>query len=531
TVSFVFLHFLSALLHFLFRLLISEFIQGDVDLVFIVLVKSGATESRGQTNVTWSRGGATNQSLPSGVEVREGALWFLPVQASHGGTYICEFGEEGVWLEIEVSVSSGRCPPPDESRSIIQGTSDIVPCKQPDVLKLNSTAPVRWLKDCGPVQRRGAPASVNRRGNMRLPAATEEDAGKYTCLVEISLDGRKYTAARSVLLNIHNDTVFFRPLVISPKQQTVQVDVGSRVALQCRAMVGFTEDEVLMFWTVNGRHTDDYEQLNHTHRGRLVAVSTLTISEVLPDFLDVPIRCHVENPLDQDDGDVWLVALCLVSSLGLLAGLALFLLFKVDMVLAYRKLAHGPDVSLSAPDGKLFDAFVSCLQADGPGATRAASFALQVLPEVLEGRHGFSLYIRGRDDCPGEAMHDAIAAAVQRSRRFIIVLSAQSDSCSVGGRAEEASPLLCYEHKVGLFDALTRREPRVVLLEIDGPVDYSVLPESLRYIKRKQGALRWRTAGSSNRLFWKQLRYHMPPAPQGGGRLPSDAEASPHSPS
>lgn len=42
------------------------------------------------TNVTWSREGRHNQSLPAGVEVREGLLWFLPVQMSHNGSYTCE---------------------------------------------------------------------------------------------------------------------------------------------------------------------------------------------------------------------------------------------------------------------------------------------------------------------------------------------------------------------------------------------------------------------------------------------------------
>ena len=58
---------------------------------------------------------------------------------------------------------------------------------------------------------------------------------------------------------------------------------------------------------------------------------------------------------------------------------------------------------------------------------------------------------------------------------------------------------------------------------IDGPVDYAALPESLPYIHRTQGALRWPGASprnhvctklSANRTFWKSLRYHMPPAPQ-----------------
>lgn len=59
---------------------------------------------------------------------------------------------------------------------------------------------------------------------------------------------------------------------------------------------------------------------------------------------------------------------------------------------------------------------------------------------------------------------------------------------------------------------------------LPGPVDYSCLPESLRYIKRKQGSLKWRkpslgtsrlTKMNSNRNFWKNLIYYMPSVPTG----------------
>lgn len=52
-----------------------------------------------------------------------------------------------------------------------------------------------------------------------------------------------------------------------------------------------------------------------------------------------------------------------------------------------------------------------------------------------------------------------------------------------------------------------------------GPVDYSSLPESLRYIKRRQGSLIWRKSSPGaaslskmylNRNFWRDLRYYMP---------------------
>lgn len=48
------------------------------------------------------------------------------------------------------------------------------------------------------------PRFVDDDGFMRLPPVSEREAGKYTCLVDISVDGRKYTAARSIQMTISN---------------------------------------------------------------------------------------------------------------------------------------------------------------------------------------------------------------------------------------------------------------------------------------------------------------------------------------
>ncbi|KAG7262970.1 hypothetical protein CRUP_018890 [Coryphaenoides rupestris] len=106
-------------------------------------------------------------------------------------------------------------------------------------------------------------------------------------------------------------------------------------------------------------------------------------------------------------------------------------------------------------NGKLYDAYVSYLySSSGGGSSQVVTFALTVLPEVLEKRHGFRLFIQGRDDCPGEALHDAIAGAISRSRRLVLLLSAQTQAQTLSVSA--ASPLhasqsqLAYEHSIGL---------------------------------------------------------------------------------
>ncbi|KAM7380095.1 hypothetical protein PAMP_003412 [Pampus punctatissimus] len=492
------------------------------------------------TKVTWSRGGSRNRSLPAGVEVRNGLLWFLPLQTSHNGTYICENRMDGASLSMElgVSVSSGECPEPAETKTITQGMSSGLPCQQIEIFRLMKPQSIRWLKDCQPLKRQGEPISINDDGFMRLPLASEQDAGKYTCLIDVSLDGKMYTSAHSIQLKIDwTNKLFPEPEVVYPQQEVVVVKVGARVELKCLAYAGVSEDnEILMYWTVNESYTEDHEELDESWKytkakGRVYCVSTLSISKVLHQFLNVPIRCHVMNPVGGNDGLVWLqeadhsalhtsVALCLTASLMIFGLAAAFLFCKIDLVLVYRELMRHFS---KQQDGKLYDAYVSVLYPDT--LSSAESFALKILPEELEKQYGYSLYIRGRDDCPGEAMHDIIASTVQRCRRLILILSAEAKS-STDDKTEEHLVLndpnqLCFEQKVGLHDALTKNEPQVILIEIDGPVDYSHIPESLRFIKRKQGALKWKSTSlethklKSNRRFWKNLRYHMPSVPAG----------------
>ena len=50
-------------------------------------------------------------------------------------------------IDFILSVSSGQCPHPAENRAFKQGTTDVLLCKQMDILKLQkNTTHVRWLK-------------------------------------------------------------------------------------------------------------------------------------------------------------------------------------------------------------------------------------------------------------------------------------------------------------------------------------------------------------------------------------------------
>ncbi|XP_061580278.1 interleukin-1 receptor type 1 [Cololabis saira] len=459
---------------------------------------------------------------------------------SHQGTYTCEKRDETrtSTMTFGVLVSTAECPDPAENIAINVGVSKGLPCKQEEILRLNDTRIIRWMKDCQPLQ---GPVSVSHDGYMRLSVPSERHSGIYTCLIDITLDGRKYTAARSIQLDMNIDPPVDFPEIhlLSPQQEEIFVQVGMRAELQISANVGhvgFDEDEILIYWTIDGDHTDNYEELSVNvsclpQRGRVVCKSTLFISRVLRSFLNVPIHFYVQSPVEEKTGLVMLreadysgfyrnVALCLTTSMVVIVLAATVFLFKVDLVLSYRKLmTHFFKKKVS--DGKHYDAFVSFVQSQTTSASEKTSFALQRLSEELEQQQGYSLYIRGRDDCPGQAMHDDVSAKVRQCRRLIIILSLGDKEKYTQSSCAKQNQLL-YEQKVGLHDALIQNDPKIILVETDGPVDYSCLPESLRYIKRKQGALKWNlvfdrkekvTILYSNRRFWKNLRYYMPSVP------------------
>uniref|UniRef100_A0A3P8VFU3 Interleukin-1 receptor accessory protein-like 1 n=1 Tax=Cynoglossus semilaevis TaxID=244447 RepID=A0A3P8VFU3_CYNSE len=421
--------------------------------------------SYAHTNVTWSKAGRGDKSLPSGVEVKDGLMWFLPVQLSHNGTYICEKRGENrsVAMEFGLLVSTGDCPDAAENITVPLGVRGGLPCKQNEIFRLNATRSIRWMKDCHQVEL----LSLQDNGYMRLPAVKENDAGKYTCLIDISLDGRTYTAARSIQL------------------------------------------------TVSSTLTNKGISLSYSKykRGRVYVMSTLSISKVHSVFLNVPIHCNVNSPAGQNVGLVVLKE-----------GKVSLAIFNKNVIRTCNKTQLNQCALFPlAPDGKLYDGYVAFLS-ENQRSAESANFALQILPRELEVKHGYSLFIRGRDDCPGEAFHDIISDTVTQCSRLIIVLSQSSaDSQSEEGPSLHADQgQLSYEQKIGIHDALTRNEPQVILVEIDGPVDYGRLPESLHYIKRKQGALMWETGflGTnkptklySKRRFWKKLQYHMPSVP------------------
>lgn len=186
--------------------------------------------------------------------------------------------------------------------------------------------------------------------------------------------------------------------------------------------------------------------------------------------------------------------------------LIVYKIFKIDIVLWYRSSCH-PLLGKKVSDGKIYDAYVlypknreSCLYSSD-------IFALKILPEVLERQCGYNLFIFGRNDLAGEAVIDVTDEKIHQSRRVIIILVPEP-SCY--GILEDAS-----EKHLAVYNALIQDGIKIILIELEKIEDYANMPESIKYVKQKYGAIRWtgdfsERSHSASTRFWKKVRYHMP---------------------
>ncbi|XP_055071074.2 interleukin-1 receptor type 1 [Misgurnus anguillicaudatus] len=479
-------------------------------------------------SVTWSDN--LNQSLENinGIKIRGNLLWFLPAESSHSGTYIClsREGNETWEMKFNISVEDESCPRMNRE-DVAQSTPE-VSCVLEEIFQLDPKAEVTWLKNCSPMNKtiKSKILPMNR---------SSDDVGLYTCFVNFTFEGQNYSAAQTTeITSIPKDFVVTQPKVIYPIQETRTVILGESCNLTCKALVGKNGiDETLMYWLHNMEtQSAPYYIIEEDNMKYMMCI--LHIQEIKAEHLNTNFTCVVEHPTGKDSGIVtlipanqnqryfWIVP-GLVSLL-ILAVVGVYL-FKVDLVLAYRDLCCFP-VAVHA-DGKSYDAYVSYLHGNELSLSSTMSFALHSLPAVLEKRYGYKLFISGRDELPGEAVHDVVADRMNRSRRLIIVLTSHSFQSQT---ETNMKPLLLhnestmksdpsmsqiwgtYEQRVGLYDALVKEGLKVILVQVEDEVDESSLPESLRYISRTKGILRWRqdTSDSANRKFWKHLRYQMP---------------------
>lgn len=312
------------------------------------------------------------------------------------------------------------------------------------------------------------------------------------------------------------DHNYVSPVVLGPKTNHIEVELGKDVELNCSALLN---ERDLFYWSIikNDRPDpnvhEEKEKKTWISEGQWYASKILRIEKVTEKNLNFSYNCTVASGYGGDTkhfilfrkemadipGHVFkcgiIVAIC--TSVTVVCLVIACVIYKVDLVLFYRHLVERDE---TLTDGKMYDAFVSylkdCHQENGEEYT----FAVQTLPRVLEKQFGYKLCIFERDVIPGGAVVDEVHSLIEKSRRLIIILSKSY-------MTNEAR----FELESGLHKALVERKIKIIVIEFMPLSDFTFLPQSLKLLKSYR-VLKWKKdeSLSYNSRFWKNLLYLMP---------------------
>ncbi|NXO35136.1 IL1R1 protein, partial [Locustella ochotensis] len=491
----------------------------------------------GDYNLTWYKVGnqtAVPRDNLSRVHQQKNLIWFLPAMLEDSGDYECVIRSLTSCKKMCTKVTvferiDGLCLNEKFAveEVIFTSSSAKIVCPHLDYFrKEKNIQPVRWYKDCQLLEGRRFALS---NSDLIIFNVTVHDRGNYTCETTYMYNGRQYNISRDVSLIVEVTPPKKPPEITYPRNNSIEVELGSQVTVDCNTTGA---DGFEVYWTGNGVYIDGfymsrifaspYEE-ETSYDGRPMHSVKLIISEVSSEDYEQPFVCQASNAFGQVASYVilkhrvpdirrWLTA-GLVSLLILtFISLIIYKIFKIDLVLWYRNsvcaLTSKEEMFVFVLDGKIYDAYVLYTKSgEGRSICCLETFVRRILPDVLEEQCGYNLFILGRDDLPGEAVVSVADETLKQSRRLMIILGSETSRCCL---LEDTS-----EQQLAMYNALIRDGIQVILIEMGEIQDYTSMPESIRYIKQKHGAIQWKgefseKSCSANTSFWKNVRYQMP---------------------
>ncbi|XP_051008689.1 interleukin-18 receptor 1 [Acomys russatus] len=441
------------------------------------------------------------------ITLHSNVLEFWPVELEDEGTYFSQVGNDRRKWTLNVTKRNENSCFSEKvvnSKCIEVEKSLHIKCENPDYSELIYDTSL--YKNC----------KEQFKAPKVLKNAEFGDEGYYTCVFSVRRLGKQYNITKTTNVTVVKGNNKITPAILGPKLDTVGVEVGKYAELNCTALLNKND---LFYWSIRKEDRSDpnvQEDANKTtwiSEGKLHASKTLRIWKVTEKNLNVSYNCTVTNEEATDTKRFILerkeitdipshvfmrgIIMAVFISVAAVCVVILCVIYKVDLVLFYRRLV---DRDETLTDGKTYDAFVSYLKECHPENGEEYTFAVEILPRVLEKQFGYKLCIFERDVVPGKAVVDEIHSLIEKSRRLIIVLS--KSYLMKESRLELES---------GLHEALVERKIKVILIEFTPASSITFLPPSLKLLKSYR-VLKWKAdkSLSHNSRFWKNLLYLMP---------------------
>ncbi|XP_034513156.1 interleukin-18 receptor 1 [Ailuropoda melanoleuca] len=392
------------------------------------------------------------------ISLHDYALEFWPVELEDSGSYFFQMGNDThEWKLNVIGKSKHSC---FAEKQLISKTVEVqkslhINCKHPYYEELAHR--ISLYKNCEKME--------NNKNPVLQKNAEFEDQGYYTCVFFIPYNGKLFNVTKTFNVTVVGDRSKIIPVLLGPKVNHVKVELGKDVELNCSALANEKDAVYWNVWEENGKEAN-------VHEDSITRTRYVHVMHYFSRRIQITFCCR----------------------LGHFEGRHINMLVEVADTRKSRK---------SKPyflDGKTYDAFVSYLKECGPENGEEHTFAVEILPRVLEKHFGYKLCIFERDVVPGGAIVDEIHSLIEKSRRLIIVLSKSYMSNEVR-----------YELESGLHEALVERKIKIILIEFTPVRDFTFFPQSLQLLKSHR-VLKWDAdkPPSYNSRFWKNLLYLMP---------------------
>ncbi|KAB1256680.1 Interleukin-18 receptor accessory protein [Camelus dromedarius] len=296
--------------------------------------------------------------------------------------------------------------------------------------------------------------------------------------------------------------------------------IGKPLTLNCTARFGFERNfKPVIRWYIKDSEQEwevpapEEKSVKSTLKDEIIE-RVFFLKEVTQRDLRRTFTCFAQNSIGNTTHSVQLkekkgvlflyILLGTVTSLaGALAAGALLCRYWIELVLLYRTY-QSTDETLG--DKKEFDAFVSyaklsSLESEATPSLSEEDLALNLFPEVLENKYGYTLCLLERDVVPGGAYAEDIVSMIKKSRRGVFILSPNY----VNG------PRI-FELQAAVNLALDDQTLKLILIKFSPFQEPECLPHLVKKALRVLPTVTWRGLKSvpPNSRFWTQMRYHMP---------------------
>ncbi|XP_043774436.1 interleukin-18 receptor accessory protein isoform X2 [Cervus elaphus] len=374
------------------------------------------------------------QNAPHVIQEKS-TLHFLTTGINHAGLYMCRprmrSPQENaccVWMILEVKPQTNMSCESSVSHEqhLLLGSMSSIYCPGLSHQSDAQSPEVTWYQN-------GKLLSEKRRNLIELDEVYDYHQGTYVCDYTQTDNSSSWTVRAVIQVKTIVKNTNLKPDILDPIKDTLEVELGKPLTLNCTARFGFEINfNPVLKWYIRD---SDQEWEIKTPKGRSVK-STLKdeviervvfLEKVTQSDLHRKFICFAQNSignttqsiqLKKKTGAVFLyVLLGTVSALaGLLTASALLYMYWIEIVLLYRTY-QSKDETLG--DQKEFDAFVSyakwsSFESEASSSLSEETLALNLLPDVLENKYGYTLCLLERDMTPGGGRS---AAGRKRRRR------------------------------------------------------------------------------------------------------------------